>query len=303
MAQQTEAITPGSILAAQEQPMRRRTNLWSDAFRRLVRNKLAVLGLFMVSTLLFLAIVGPSLPTRDRDKIYFGHQQEAPSAQFKLGTDFESRDMLPRLIFGARVAVIVGLFSQLIILLIGVTVGAVAGYFGGWVDNLLMRAVDVWYAVPALLFGILFMVMRGQSLFNLFLAIGLIQWVTLSRLVRGQLLSLREKEYVKAARVSGTSAFSIIVRHLLPNAMTPIIVAITFGIPTAIFTESTLSFFGVGINPPTPSWGQMVGQYQVYLRSAPHMAIFPAICIAFTMLGFTFLGDGLRDALDPKMNR
>lgn len=303
MASQTDVIVPGSILAAQEQPMRRRSNLWTDAFRRLVRNKLAVVGLAMVSFLLFLAIFGPMLPTRPRDKIYFGNQQLAPNAEFRLGTDFESRDMLPRLIYGARVAVVVGLFTQTIILLIGVTIGATAGYFGGWVDNLLMRIVDIWYAVPALLFGILMMVMLGRGMFNLFLAIGLIQWVTLARLVRGQLLSLREKEFVKAARVAGTGGFAIITRHLLPNAMTPIIVAVTFGIPTAIFTEATLSFFGVGINPPTPSWGQMVGQYQVYLRSAPHMAIFPAICIAFTMLGFTFLGDGLRDALDPKMNR
>jgi ABC-type dipeptide/oligopeptide/nickel transport system permease subunit len=211
--------------------------------------------------------------------------------------------MFTRLIYGARVAILVGLCTQGIILVIGITVGAVAGYFGGWVDNLLMRVVDVWYAVPALLFAIMIMVMLGQGLFNLFLAIGLIQWVTLSRLVRGQFLSLREKEFVKAARVSGTGGFSIVMRHLLPNALTPIIVAVTFGIPLAIFTEATLSFFGVGINPPTPSWGQMVGQYQVYLRSAPHMAIFPALCIAVTMLAFTFLGDGLRDALDPKMNR
>ena len=166
-----------------------------------------------------------------------------------------------------------------------------------------MRFVDIMYAFPALLFVILIMTWRGRGLFNIFLAIGLVTWVTLARLVRGQFLSLREKEFVKAARVSGTGGFSLVTRHLLPNALTPIIVAVTFGIPTAIFTEATLSFFGVGISPPTPSWGQMVGQYQVYLRSSPHMAILPAVCIAFTMLGFTFLGDGLRDALDPKMNR
>lgn len=303
MAQQSETIT-GTLFAEQEAEfVRRRSNLWRDAFYRLLRNKLAVVGMVMVAILLFVAIFADVLMPKGRDTIYFGHQQEPPSRQFLLGTDFESRDMLSRLIYGARVAVMVGLATQTIILAIGVTVGAVAGYFGGRVDTILMRLVDIWYAVPALLFAMMIMIMLGQGLFNLFLAIGFIQWVTLSRLVRGQLLSLREKEFVKAARVAGTSGFGIIVRHLLPNALTPIIVAVTFGIPQAIFTEATLSFFGIGINPPTPSWGQMVGQYQTYLRAAPHMAIFPALCIAYTMLGFTFFGDGLRDALDPKMNQ
>ena len=303
MAQQTETLTGVSVLTEQEGQVRRRSNLWRDAWHRLIRNKLAVVGMVMVVVLLFTAIFANVLMPKPRDKIYFGHQQEAPSRQFLLGTDFESRDMLSRLIYGARVAVMVGLATQVIILLIGVSLGAIAGYYGGQIDNVLMRAVDVWYAVPTLLFAMMIMIMLGQGLFNLFLAIGFIQWVTLSRLVRGQLLSLREKEFVKGARVAGTGGFGIVVRHLLPNALSPIIVAVTFGIPQAIFTEALLSFFGIGINPPTPSWGQMVGQYQTYLRAAPHMAIFPALCIAFTMLGFTFFGDGLRDALDPKMNQ
>ncbi len=303
MAQQMETLGATQALAGQEAEVRRRSNLWRDAFFRLVQNKLAMVGAFMVLFLLFTALFGPMLAPKGRDTIFYGHQQEAPSSQFWLGTDFESRDMFSRLIYGARVAIIVGLFTQAIILAVGVTVGSIAGYFGGRIDNILMRIVDVWYTVPALLFAILLMMVLGRGLWQLFLAIGLVQWVTLSRLVRGQFLSLREKEFVKAARVAGTGGFGLITRHLLPNAMTPIIVAVTFGIPTAIFTEATLSFFGVGINPPTPSWGQMVGQYSSYLRSAPHMAIFPAICIAFTMLGFTFFGDGLRDALDPKMNR
>ncbi len=306
MAMQEQGTVLGGVgaLAAQEQELvRRRSNLWRDAFYRLIRNKLAVIGLVLVLALVLVAAFGPMVTPKGRDTIYYGHQQEPPSSQFWLGTDFESRDMLSRLIYGARVAILVGLCTQVIILLLGITVGAFAGYFGGWVDNALMRVVDVWYAVPTLLFAIMIMVMLGQGLFNLFLAIGLIQWVTLSRLVRAQLLSLREKEFVKAARVSGSGGMTITVRHLLPNALTPIIIAVTFGIPQAIFTEATLSFFGIGINPPTPSWGQMVGQYQVYLRSAPHMAIFPAVCIAVTMLAFTFFGDGLRDALDPKMNK
>jgi oligopeptide transport system permease protein len=303
MAQQSEVLAGGLLAGQEEVQVRRRSNLWLDAWYRLIRNKLAVVGMCGVIFLLLVAAVGPLVAPKERDKIYFGHQQEAPSAEFKLGTDFESRDMLSRLIYGARVTLLVGLLTQVLVLAIGVTVGALAGYYGGWIDNLLMRLVDIWYAVPALLLTILIMVMLGRGLFNLMLAIGLVQWVTLSRLVRAQFLSLREKEFVKAARVSGTGAFGIMHKHLLTNALTPIIVAITFGIPQAIFTEALLSFFGVGINPPTPSWGQMVGEYQIYLRSAPHMAIFPALCIAFTMLSFTFFGDGLRDALDPKMNR
>jgi oligopeptide transport system permease protein len=303
MAQQSESLAGPRSVAEQEAQVRRRSNLWRDAAIRFFQNKLGMAGLIMVVFLLLVALVGPFVAPKERDRIYFGHQQEAPSREFLLGTDFESRDMLTRLIFGARVALIVGLCTQVIILLIGVTVGAMAGYFGGTVDTILMRIVDIWYAVPALLFAILLMIVLGRGLWQLFLAIGLVQWVTLSRLVRGQFLSLREKEFVKAARVAGTQSGNIMIRHLLPNSMTPIIVAVTFGIPAAIFTEATLSFFGTGINPPTPSWGQMVGEYSKNLRSAPHMAIFPALCIAYTMLGFTFFGDGLRDALDPKMNR
>ncbi len=303
MAQQREIAAGPALFAEEEATVRRRSNLWRDAFYRLIRNKLAVVGLFMVAILLFIAAFAPALMPKERDKIFYGHQQESPNREFLLGTDFESRDMLSRLIYGARVAVVVGVLTQVIIVLIGVTIGAIAGYFGGRMDNLLMRFVDIWYAVPTLLFAILIMVKLGRGQTNLVMAIAFVQWVTLCRLVRGQFLSLREKDFLKAARVAGTGGFGLITRHLLPNALTPIIIAVTFGIPQAIFTEATLSFFGVGINPPTPSWGQMVGAYQQYLRSAPHMAVFPAICIAYTMLAFTFLGDGLRDAFDPKMNR
>jgi oligopeptide transport system permease protein len=303
MTQQHDAlITGGALFTEHEAEVRRHANLWMDAVHRLLRNKLAVLGLIIVLGLILVAAFAPVLAPKPRDKIYYGHSQEAPSREFLLGTDFEGRDLLSRIIYGARVSLTVGLFTQGIILVIGVSIGATAGYYGGRIDNLLMRFVDIWYAVPTLLFAILVMVMLGRGLFNMFLAIGFVQWVTLARLVRGQFLSLREKEFVKAARVAGTGGFSQITRHLLPNALTPIIVAITFGIPQAIFTEATLSFIGIGINPPTPSWGQMVGQYGVYLQSSPHMAIFPSIALALVMLGFTFLGDGLRDALDPLMN-
>ncbi len=280
----------------------RRASLWGDALRRLVRNRLAMFGLAVILFFSFLAIFAPLIAPHDYAEQFWDHIAEYPSWQFPLGTDLNGRDMLSRMIYGARVSMTVGLVAQFIVVLIGVPIGAIAGYYGGKVDTVIMRLVDIMYAFPTLLFVILIMTMLGKGLFNIFIAIGLVGWVTLSRLVRAQILSLREKDFVKAARTMGASGGRIILRHLLPNALTPIIVAVTFGIPQAIFTEAALSFIGVGINPPTPSWGQMVGEYQQYIRSYWHMSLFPALAIGLLMLAFTFFGDGLRDALDPRMN-
>jgi len=280
----------------------RRASLWGDALRRLLRNRLAMFGLAVILFFSFLAVFAPVIAPHDYAEQFWDHIAEYPSAEFPLGTDLNGRDMLSRMIYGARVSMTVGLVAQFIVVLIGVPIGAIAGYYGGKIDTAIMRFVDIMYAFPTLLFVILIMTMLGKGLFNIFIAIGLVGWVTLSRLVRAQVLSLREKEFVKAARTMGASSGRIIVRHLLPNALTPIIVAVTFGIPQAIFTEAALSFIGVGINPPTPSWGQMVGEYQQYIRSYWHMSLFPALAIGLLMLAFTFFGDGLRDALDPRMN-
>jgi ABC-type dipeptide/oligopeptide/nickel transport system permease subunit len=280
----------------------RRASLWGDALRRLIRNRLAMFGLAVILFFSFLAAFAPVIAPHDYAEQFWDHIAEYPSAEFPLGTDLNGRDMLSRMIYGARVSMTVGLVAQFIVVLIGVPIGAIAGYYGGKIDTAIMRFVDIMYAFPTLLFVILIMTMLGKGLFNIFIAIGLVGWVTLSRLVRAQVLSLREKEFVKAARTMGASSGRIIIRHLLPNALTPIIVAVTFGIPQAIFTEAALSFIGVGINPPTPSWGQMVGEYQQYIRSYWHMSLFPALAIGLLMLAFTFFGDGLRDALDPRMN-
>jgi oligopeptide transport system permease protein len=284
---------------------RRQRSLWGDAWRRLIRNKLAVVGLVIVVTFCLLAAVAPLLaPYGQNEVVDVRLAREHPSWIFPFGLDANGRDIFSRVLFGAQVSLVVGVLAQVVILAIGVPLGAIAGYFGGAVDNVLMRAVDVIYAIPQLLLVLLFVNWWGPGLTNIFLAIGLVGWVTEARLVRGSFLTLREQEYVNAARVAGGNGFYIILRHVLPNSLTPIIVALTFGIPAAIFTEAALSFVGVGILPPQASWGQMVGagSQAGYVQTDPHMLFFPVLAIGLTMLGFTFLGDGLRDALDPKGN-
>jgi oligopeptide transport system permease protein len=293
-------LAPGFLGAL---PRHRQASYWRDALRRLRRNKLAVAGGIMVLAILLVAAGADILAPYPYAKTSFSNAYQSPSPRFPLGTDPLGRDQLSRMIYGARISMIVGVGSQLLVLLIGVPLGALAGFYGGKLDLYLMRAVDVMYAFPTLLFVILIMSALGAGLFNIFLAIGITGWVTLCRLTRGQFLALREREFVMGAQAMGATAWQVIFRHLLPNALAPIIVAATFGVPRAIFTEAALSFIGVGINPPLPSWGGMVGEYQQYLRSYWYMATFPAIAIGITMLSFSFLGDGLRDALDPTLRR
>jgi ABC-type dipeptide/oligopeptide/nickel transport system permease subunit len=283
-------------------PSTQTSNLWRDAWRRLLRNKLAVLGGVTVVLLCLVAIFADFIAPYSYAKANFGKIYEFPSREFPLGTDQLGRDVLSRMIYGARVSMLVGVGAQVIIVMIGVPIGLVAGYLGGRVDLFLTRFIDVMYAFPRLLFVILIMSMLGAGLMNIFIAIGLTGWVGIARQTRAQVLSIKEKEFVEGARALGAGFVRTITKHVLPSALTPIVVSVTFGIPEAIFTEAALSFIGVGINPPTPSWGQMVGENQQYLRSYWHLCVFPSIAIAITMLSFTFFGDGVRDALDPKMN-
>jgi ABC-type dipeptide/oligopeptide/nickel transport system permease subunit len=283
-------------------PSTQTSNLWRDAWRRLLRNKLAVLGGVTVVLLCLVAIFADFIAPYSYAKANFGKIYEFPSREFPLGTDQLGRDVLSRMIYGARVSMLVGVGAQVIIVMIGVPIGLVAGYLGGRVDLFLTRFIDVMYAFPRLLFVILIMSMLGAGLMNIFIAIGLTGWVGIARQTRAQVLSIKEKEFVEGARALGAGFVRTVTKHVLPSALTPIVVSVTFGIPEAIFTEAALSFIGVGINPPTPSWGQMVGENQQYLRSYWHLCVFPSIAIAITMLSFTFFGDGVRDALDPKMN-
>src|SRR5579859_772641 len=299
------SVASGRLGAAPEiyTPARTSRGLWRDAWRRLLRNKLAVAGMIFIAFVVLIALLADALPLGDPTFQFPNSSYARPSAAHPLGMDQLGRDVLSRLIHGARVSLAVAVFAQVIIFLVGLTVGGVAGYFGGRIDNWLMRFTDVFYAFPDLLFVIIITAALGASLTNIFLAIGLVNWTDLARLVRGQLLTLRERDFVQAARSLGAPAPRIILQHLLPNAAGPVTVRLTYGIPQAIFTEAVLSFIGLGVRPPQASWGTMIQQGNEAIFSAPHLVLFPGIAIALTMLAFNFLGDGLRDALDPQNSR
>jgi ABC-type dipeptide/oligopeptide/nickel transport system permease subunit len=296
-------LAPTSELSFEAQGVAlRRASLWGDAWRRLIRNKLAVFGGLGVVSLILIAVFANQLMRYGYARQHLADIGVSPGHKYWFGTDLLGRDVYSRIIYGARVSIEVGVISQFFATIIGVIIGSIAGFHAGRVDNLIMRTVDVIYSIPILFFAILVMESLGRSVEHIILALSVITWPLIARLTRAQMLSLREKEYIKAARLCGGRSWQIILRHLLPNSMTPIIVAITFGIPTAIFTEATLSFFGIGINPPIPSWGQMVADSVRDMRSYWYLAFFPTTALAITMLSFTFLGDGIRDALDPRMN-
>ncbi len=291
---------------------RKSRSLWSDAWRRLRKNRLAVAGLVVIALLAAIAIFAPLLaPHSYRDVVYSGHTNAKPGEAGLLGADNLGRDVLSRLIYGARISLSVGLVVQFVVVVIGVPLGALAGYFGGWVDTLISRFTDIMYAFPSLLLIILLNSALRESpikqllggLFVIFIAIGLSAWVGDTRLMRGQIISLKGREYVEAARALGASSGRIVWKHLLPNALGPVLVSITFGIPGAIFAEAALSYLGIGVIPPTPSWGAMINEGQQSIFYSPTQVIFPGLAIAITMLSFTFLGDGLRDALDPRGKR
>lgn len=290
-------------------------SLWRDAFERLLKNRLAIVGGVIVVLLVFLALFGPFITPYAYDKTdtnlvrEFRGPANPGQGGHLFGTDQLGRDLLSRLMDGARISMTVALVVQATVLLIGLPIGALAGWFGGRVDNLLMRFTDITYAFPDLLFIILLTVVFKDTWFGkavdglllVFVAIGIVSWTGVARLVRGQMLSLKETEYVEAARAIGVPDRKIVTRHLLPNAIGPIIVAVTLGIPGAILAESLLAFIGIGATPPRASWGTLILDGQIWMSSEPHLLIFPAIAIALALLSFTFLGDGLRDALDPKL--
>jgi len=291
-------------------------SLGRDAVRRFAKNKLAIVGMVIVILLTITAVFAddwlialplgrapqPLIARTPYNKGFYGPTGAFPDAKYWMGTDLNGRDVYSRIVFGARISLSIGLLASLVALGIGIPLGGIAGWWGGRADFVVMRLVDVMSAIPTLLFAFLIMARLGAGFWNVMLAIGLTSWISVCRLTRAQFLALREKEFIEAERMIGASSWRIFRSHLLPNALAPIIIALTFGIPIAIFAEASLSFLGVGINPPMPSWGQMLGRDGITnMTYYWHLALFPALMIAFTMLGFTLMGDGLRDALDPKM--
>ena len=279
------------------------TTYLQDAWRRLKKNKMAMAGLFMIMIISLLAIFGPLVVshTYSDQKLEFANQE--PSSEYWFGTDNLGRDLLVRIMYGARISLSIGIVASLLNFFIGVVYGGISGYFGGRVDSIMMRIVDVLYGIPLLLYVILLMVVLEPGLTNIFIALGLVYWLRMARIVRGQILSLKELEYILAAKLIGASSWRIILRHLIPNSMGPIIVTMTLAIPEAIFTEAFLSFIGLGVSAPMASWGVLASEGVTSLRSYPFQLFFPAIAISITMLSFNFLGDGLRDALDPRMRK
>ncbi len=317
----------------------KRESLWQDALRRLVRNRAAIIGGSIVVLLFLMAIFAPVVAVKSFEVQVLTDENKVPewmlsvfptmkpyaniSTGYPLGADYVGRDLFSRIVYGARVSLTVAIIGPLISLIIGVIYGSISGYFGGKVDNLMMRIVDVLYAFPSLLFIILLMAFFRSTisdiqpgtfayavnkidesmggLFFIFVGIGLTAWETMARLTRGQVLAAREKEYIEAARTIGATDIRIMFRHILPNIVGPLVVSETLAIPGYISTETFLSFIGLGVNPPTPSWGSMISDGSGVIRSYPNQTIFPALALAITMFAFNFLGDGLRDALDPRL--
>jgi ABC-type dipeptide/oligopeptide/nickel transport system permease subunit len=270
------------------------------ARKRFFNQKLAVFGLVLVLALCIFGFGAPLLAPSHYSYANLMSANQFPSSEHWFGTDTIGHDFLSRVMYGTRTSLIVGFAAVAVACVIGIPLGLIAGLRGGWSDFAIMRMVEVMTAFPGLLFAIFLMTVFGAGLSNIILVIGLTSWLTLSRLMRAQLLTLREQEYVTAARSAGATETQIAVRHLLPNAIAPVIVAITLAIPSAIFAEAGLSYLGIGINEPTPSLGKMVADSAPYIRVYWYLGLFPTLLIALIMLGFSFVGDGLRDALDPR---
>ena len=271
-----------------------------DAWLRLKKNKAAMAGLCIVILVSLLAVAGPMASPYSYSDQSLADANQPPSAAHWFGTDNLGRDLATRVCYGARISLSIGIVASLINLGVGVLYGGISGYFGGRIDSVMMRIVDILYGIPLLLYVILLMVVLKPGLMNVFIALGLVYWLRMARIVRAQVLSLKELEYVQAARVLGASHSRLILGHLLPNSLGPIIITLTLSIPEAIFTEAFLSFIGLGVSAPMASWGVLASEGVVTLRSYPFQLFFPAVAISLTMLGFNFLGDGLRDALDPR---
>ena len=297
------SLTPGSREGAQAMEVAavKGRSLWDDARRRLMRNKAAVASMIVLALLVLAALAGPYLTAFSYDEINKDDVWVAPLIHgHLLGTDSLGRDLFARLLIGLRVSLAIGVVATSVSLVIGVLWGATAGFAGGRLDELMMRIVDVLYSLPFIFFVILLMVTFGRNIFLIFLAIGAVEWLTMSRIVRGQTLSLKQKEFVEAARAAGLSNAAIVGRHIVPNLLGPVVVYVTLTIPAVILAESFLSFLGMGVQEPLTSLGVLISNGAQDMDLAPWLLIFPSAVMVVTLMAFNFIGDGLRDAIDPK---
>lgn len=294
---------PDSNLPIRFEQAEQGSSLWQDAWHRLKQNKMAMAGLYFILVMTLLAMLAPVISpyAYDEQNLYLG--ATAPSAQHWFGTDEFGRDLLTRVLYGSRISLMVGLIATAIALTIGILWGTIAGYMGGRIDNVMMRIVDILYALPFTIFIILLMVIFGRSLLLLFMAIGAVEWLTMARIVRGQVLTIRQQEFIEAAVSMGLSRWQIIRRHIIPNILGPIIVYTTLTIPSVMLLESFLSFLGLGIQPPQSSWGSLIKDGVDVMQEYPWLLIFPGLTFSLTLFSLNFLGDGLRDALDPRSSK
>ena len=276
-------------------------SLYRDAIYRLFRNKLAITGMVIMGLFVLTAIFAPLLSPYDPIAQELALRRRPPSQEHWLGRDDLGRDILSRVIFGARLSLQVGVLSVGFAIVIGAIIGAIAGYVGGWVDNIVMRLMDIMLAFPALLLAIAIVTILGPGLLNMLYAIGIVSIPAYARIVRASVLSAKEQDYVLAARAVGVPPMRLLFRDIFPNVLTPLLVQGTLGIGTAILDAAGLSFLGLGAQPPEPEWGAMLGQGRYSMFTAPHIVVFPGVAIMLTVLGFNLLGDGLRDALDPRL--
>src|SRR5471032_2164460 len=296
------SLAPGSLrnAALMERAVKGRS-LWDDARRRLFRNRAAVASMIVLGLLVLCTLIGPLLTPYAYDEINKSDVWLGPlTGDHLIGTDSLGRDLLARLFTGLGVSLAIGAVATTVSLVIGVAWGATAGYLGGVVDEVMMRIVDVLYSLPYIFFVIILMVTFGSNFILLFIAIGAVEWLTMARIVRGQTLSLKQKEFIEAARAGGVSPFGIITRHVIPNVVGPVMVYVTLTVPGVILTESFLSFLGLGIQEPLTSWGVLISDGADQMETAPWMLLFPALLMAVTLFCFNYIGDGLRDALDPQ---
>lgn len=281
----------------------KRNSQAKDTFRRFIKNKAAVVGLIIISLLLFGAIFAGVITLYDFDKQDLTVRFEMPSMAHLLGTDEFGRDLFTRILYGARISLFVGILSVSVGCLIGGTLGALAAYYGGRVDDFIMRFLDIWHSIPDLLLAISLASAMGPGIGNAIIAIGLTTIPSYARVVRASVMTVKNTEYIEAARCLGASVPRIILRHIIPNALAPIIVQASLGVAGAIITTASLSFIGLGVQPPTPEWGSMLSKGRQYIRNYWHLVTFPGVFIMTTVISLNLLGDGLRDALDPRLKR